>query len=199
MAYDAHAESCRLIDYGLPDGPCRFSRRTRFLPVAVDVDGDLAVTMFARRGIHGAVWRDTHTLVRRGTGWQLLGGGSGSTDGLLQDRSTSVTGGRWIATGGGSTNRDASRAFPFPPPRFVRYLTARVGADVHVVEIAGRRRIAVPWHGTVCVVWGARRPPRVALLDAHGNKLEQVDIAACAPARRRARNLPRRRAAYGER
>jgi hypothetical protein len=87
MAYDALVESVRLIEHGLPDAPGRLSRRRRFDPVAVDVDGDIAVTMFVRRGVNGELWRDNHALCRRRGGWHVLGGGSGNAAaGLLRDR-----------------------------------------------------------------------------------------------------------------
>lgn len=172
MPYDALAESLRLIEHGLPEVPDRLSRRRRFAPVAVDVDGDVAVTMFARRGVSGTIWRDNHTLCRRRDGWQVLGGGSGNnTGGLLGDRSARRLSGDWVRTGGGGTNRDAGRLIPIPPHRWVRYATLQVAAEVATVDIAGRRRIVVPRHGTVCVVWGSRRPPTVTLRDAAANEL----------------------------
>lgn len=172
MVYDALAESRRLIEHGLPAVPDRLSRRRRFAPVAVDVDGPVAVTMFARRGVNGAIWRDNHTLCQRRDGWQLLGGGSGNnTDGLLRDRSARRLNGSWVRTGGGATIRDAGRLTPIPPPRWIRYATLQVAAEVATLDINGRRRIVVPRHGTVCVVWGSRRPPTVALRDAEGKEL----------------------------
>jgi hypothetical protein len=44
VAYDPLLESARLIDSGLPAMPLRISRRRRFIPLAVDVDDDVAAT-----------------------------------------------------------------------------------------------------------------------------------------------------------
>lgn len=190
MSYDAREQSIGLIEGGLPSAPDRLSRRRRFAPIAVDVDGDLAVTMFARRGVGGEVWGDNWTLARRREGWQLLGGGSrsGGHD-LLRDRAAGLAdGGLWMWTGCGATNRDARRVLPFPPPRFVRYAALRVAASVTAVDIAGRRRIVVPRHGTVCVVWGSGAAPALALLAADGDAL--VRISGMALAGRRSRRVP---------
>ncbi|MBA2388880.1 MAG: hypothetical protein H0V67_01380 [Geodermatophilaceae bacterium] len=166
--------------------PDRLSRRRRFAPLAVDVAGDVAVTMFARRGVNGEVWRDSHVLCLRRDAWRVLGGGSGSAaDNLLSERSSVQLDRLWMRTGSGGTNRDAGRLVPFPPPRWIRYVSLRVAAEVQVVDVAGRRRIVVPRHGTVCVVWGSRRPPTVTLLDADGDELERISAAAHADDRRR--------------
>src|ERR1700733_13061239 len=86
MAYDVLAESVALIEAGRAEPMARLSRRRRFAPMAVDVDGDVAVTMFARRGV-GRVVKKIHVLALRDGEWTLLGGGG--TDGdqdLLADR-----------------------------------------------------------------------------------------------------------------
>lgn len=177
MSYDAWEESTRLIEHGLPDVPDRLSRRRRFVPLAVDVDGDVAVTMFVRRGVNGEPWRDDWTLCRSQHGWRLLGGGSGNgMDNPLRDRPSAQFDGLWLWMGSGATNRDAGRLLPIPPARFIRHTALRVAAEVHAVEVAGRRRIVVPRHGTVCLVWGSRRPPALALLDADGYELERIDL-----------------------
>jgi len=72
------AESRRLIADGLPDRPVQLSRRRRFAPVAVDVDGDVAGTWFVRRGV-GCFWDEIHLLVHQANGWSYKGGGGGSS------------------------------------------------------------------------------------------------------------------------
>lgn len=72
MAYDRLAESVRLINRGPVAGAEALSRRRRFLPVAVDVDGDVAVTVFLRRAHGGAEW-EQHVLAESGAQWFLLG------------------------------------------------------------------------------------------------------------------------------
>ena len=44
--------------------------------MAVDVAGDVALTMFARRGA-GCVWEEIHVLALRRGRWHMLGGGGG--------------------------------------------------------------------------------------------------------------------------
>ena len=64
----------------------RLSRRRRFAAMAVDVAGDMAVSMFARRGV-GCISQETHVLALRDGQWALLGGGGASSDvDLLADR-----------------------------------------------------------------------------------------------------------------
>ena len=64
--------------------PCRVS--WPLLAWKTEVAGDLAVTLFARRGV-GCTWRETHVLALRDGEWTWLGGG-GSSDhkDLLTDR-----------------------------------------------------------------------------------------------------------------
>src|SRR3712207_1497735 len=77
VAYDRLAESIRLIEHGVPEAPARLSRRRRFAPLAVDVDGDVAASLFVVRGA-GHFRQEAHVLVRRSGTWTMLGGGGGS-------------------------------------------------------------------------------------------------------------------------
>src|SRR3954454_534314 len=86
MSYDALAESLRLLDGAPPAQVARLSRRVRFLPLAVDRDGDVAATCFLRRGVSGAALLDTHLLERTADRWRLLGGGGGPGDHALLPR-----------------------------------------------------------------------------------------------------------------
>ncbi len=65
MAYSALEESVRLLE-GTDAIPqtLHLSRRVRHIPVAVDRDGDVAATMFLRRGVSGEPWIDVHSLER---------------------------------------------------------------------------------------------------------------------------------------
>src|SRR3954453_930012 len=59
MVYDALAESVALIETRALHPILRLSRRRRFVPMAMDVAGDIAATMFLRRGagcVHEEVW-----------------------------------------------------------------------------------------------------------------------------------------------
>src|SRR3954451_15064569 len=108
VAYEVKAESRRLIADGLPDRPVQLSRRRRFAPVAVDVDDDVACTLFVRRGV-GCFWDETHLLVRDDNGWSYQGSGGGSsgepwsTDGFVQARDELPVGD--VRVGGGTSVR----------------------------------------------------------------------------------------------
>ena len=68
--YDASAESLRLIESRQVEPVLRLSRRRRSAPMAVDVADDVAVTMFARRGV-GCVWCDTEYSFHGGE-WRAI-------------------------------------------------------------------------------------------------------------------------------
>ncbi|HYN93656.1 MAG TPA: hypothetical protein VES42_07385 [Pilimelia sp.] len=173
MSYDALAESLRLITDGLPDRPVRLSRRCRFAPVAVDVDGDVAATRFLRRGV-GCFWDETHLLVARDRGgWRMLGGGGSSSDAAEDPTAAEFERARdglapyEVAAGGGaSVVRDGNRLFPWGG-RWVRSAALLVGGGVAEVTVGGRR-LPVAYHGHLVVVWGSRRPPTVAARDGAG-------------------------------
>jgi len=78
VAYDVLEESRKLIAEGVPDITFRLTRRRRFLPVACDVDGAFAATLFLRRGVSGDPWMESWTLKYDAGAWVLLGGGAGN-------------------------------------------------------------------------------------------------------------------------
>ncbi|SCL44624.1 hypothetical protein GA0070606_0376 [Micromonospora citrea] len=180
MAYDALAESVRLIADGLPDQPVRLSRRRRFAPVAVDVDGDVAAARFLRRGA-GCFWDETHLLVRDDDGgWRRLGGG-GSSSGY-EDRTAEaferarddLAPHQVMVNGGAAVLQGPDR----PPPwtgRWVRAATVLVGAGIAEFTV-GDRRLPIPYHGHLVVVWGSRRPPPVTARDATGRTVVTVTL-----------------------
>ncbi|MGY1839910.1 MULTISPECIES: hypothetical protein [unclassified Modestobacter] len=170
MTYDALAESIALIEGGVPEAPPRLSRRRRFAPLAVDVDGDVACTLFARRGV-GSVAEETWALVRRGQEWALLGGGGGGLeDEDLADRpDAAAQGGHLRWTGGGSAARNAGRLMPWGA-RHVSYAVLRASREVDRV-VVGAREIRVPRHGHLVVVWGGKQPPTAAAVAADGRRL----------------------------
>src|SRR3954453_9971534 len=86
MSYDALAETLRLLDGPPPSQVARLSRRVRFLPLAVDRDGDVAATMFLRRGVSGVPLRDVNSLELTEGGWRMLGGGGGPGDEATEAR-----------------------------------------------------------------------------------------------------------------
>lgn len=190
MAYDAGAESIALIELG---NAClrpvtRLSRRRRFVPMAVDVAGDFAATLFLRRGArldHLEIW----ILALRGGRWQVLGGG-GSTvsrdEDLLAQRPETIPDqlqNPWPAlpgidparvTGGGATGRvldsgGGTGMFPWSGRR-ISYAVVFASARVHHLRV-GDRAITVPWHGRTLLTWAARRAPAVSAHDATGRGL----------------------------
>jgi hypothetical protein len=188
VAYDALAASVALIESRRLEPVRRLSRRRRFAAMGVDVLGDAAVSMFARRGV-GCVWQDNHVLALRNGRWTLLGGGSSSgEEELLADRPAVLpaSSAMWrgagigpapgvlVVEGSGGVRDGGADPRPWPwSGRWISYATVRVTADVAAVRIADRL-LPVPWHGRVVVAWGERRPPRVTALDECGRPLGEA-------------------------
>ena len=188
MAYDAYAESVRLIELRQVEPVLRLSRRRRFAPMGVDVVGDVAVTMFVRRGV-GCSWSDTHVLSKRDGEWRMLGGGSGTeSDDLLADRPAqlpsygadvpdALTGidPRLMTLEGGGGVRDSGSQVDWMPwsARWISYVVLRVSAQVASLVTDGRT-LVVPWHGRVVIASIRRRPSLVKVHDARGQVLGHV-------------------------
>lgn len=185
MAYDAVAESRRLIESRELTPATRLSRRRRYVPMAVDVSDDIAVTMFARRSV-GCNVEETYVLARRGNEWTMLGGGGGPLDDDALDHRPAVlpsrpsahpeANARVVRTegGGGVLDSGARRLWP-RRGRWINYRMVRVNAEVtHLV--ANERHIAVPWHGRCVVGWAGRRPKEVVVLTHNGRQLDQVAL-----------------------
>ena len=171
MSYDALIESLRLLQGApLPDG-IRLSRRVRHVPLAVDRDGDVAATMFLRRGVSGVPLIDVHLELTRGV-WRMLGGGGGpGHDAVLPRPGIAELGGPATVDGGGGTARTSTR---WRRDGWVRWAQLRVAREVAVLQI-GTRQTRVPGHGCGLVVW-TRRPPPVTALDASGAELGEVAL-----------------------
>ncbi|GAA4457634.1 hypothetical protein [Phytohabitans houttuyneae] len=180
MAYDPLAESVRLIADGLPDRPVRLSRRHRFAPVAVDVDGDIAAARFLRRGA-GCFWDETHLLVADAPGgWRRLGSG-GSSHGTEDHAGTEFERARQgiaphdvVVGGGAGALRDSDRLLPWRG-RWVQTASLLAGSGIARVTVKGRE-LHVPYHGHLVVVWQTRRPPSVAAHDAAGRPVRAVTL-----------------------
>ena len=188
VAYDAFAESVRLIQSERLEPVFRLSRRRRFAPMAVDVAGDVAVTLFARRGV-GCVLSETWVLGKRGTLWHLLGGGSGpADDDLLAPRptqlpeypgqpGTAATGidpGLIAVDGSGGLHDGQGRADGWPwSGRWIRYVVLRTSADVESLTLE-QRTVLVPWHGRVILGSAKRRTPSVIVNGMRGAVLGEV-------------------------
>lgn len=156
--------------------------------MAVDVAGDVAVSMFARRGV-GCIWREVHVLAVRDGQWALLGGGGATGDeDLLADRPAVlpdylrlgrnavrssepqviiVSGGGGVLDGGDEPGRRPDSG------RWVSYADVRVNAQVTSVQVCDRW-LRVPWHGHVPVVWSGGQPPRAVARDEGGRALGEV-------------------------
>lgn len=180
MAYDAWAESIRLIADGLPDQPVRLSRRRRFAPIAFDVDGDVAATRFLRRGA-GVFWDEIHLLVADGSGsWRMLGGSRSwgdpqdrTAEGFVRARHDLAP--HQVVVGGYSmVRRDSDRRLPWTG-RWVRAAEVLVGSQIACLVVAGRQ-LPVRYHGHLVVVWGSRRPPAVTACDAAGRLVAAVTL-----------------------
>lgn len=192
MAYDRLAESVALIEAGRVEPVPRLSRRRRFAAMAVDLAGDIAVSMFARRGV-GCVWKEIHVLALRDGEWRWLGSsGSDGDQDPLADRPAVLPGflgsGReavqgaeprvMAVSGSGGVLDDGAGTGRWPQrERWINYAELRVNAQVKSVHVA-ERLLAVPWHGHVVVVWSERQPPRVVALDEGGQSRAEMQLAS---------------------
>ena len=192
MVYDALAESIALIETRALHPILRLSRRRRFVPMAMDVAGDIAATMFLRRGagcVHEEVWQ----LSLRDGQWRMLGGGGGTSDdeARLADRPEIIpqeVHSPWstlsgidpqVLAGGGSAGgvHDSGGRNGFFPwsGRWISYTTLFASAQVRTIR-AANREITVPWHGRTLVTWVGRRPPKVSAYDGSGRCLGTAQI-----------------------
>lgn len=168
MTYDQLVESLHLIDGGPVAGPVALSRRRRFLPVAADVNGDVAVTVFLRRAHGGAEWEE-HVLARTGTRWSLLGGGGGGGEELdVLLRPAPLREGHFVESNSGGGCR-AGR-------RWVAYALINVVPAVDRVLVEDDRQIRPPSHGRLAIVWTGNRPISITALDQHGQALETLRV-----------------------
>lgn len=174
MSYDRLAESVRLLEGGPPASDARLSRRVRWLPLAVDRDGDVAVTMFLRRGVSGVAELEVHSLELVGETWRLLGGGSGPGDLAIETRpALADLPAPAVSRGGGGTAR--SGLLGWDCSLWVWWAELRAAREVAELLVNGERRIPVAAHGMALVVWTDRRP-EIAALDAAGVELGVVTL-----------------------
>jgi hypothetical protein len=174
---DATLDQCvRLILHGVPPGA---TWRDDLLPIAVDVDGVVASTLFVRRAADGALWRQEWVLERAEGRWFILGGG-GVDDGreLLSTRRTATELGHvGLGQSWGSVYDGPSAQGRFGYICHASLATARNVTTA--VLSAGGRRITAPEHGNMTIVWtsatSALIPPEVLLLDATDTPLGTVD------------------------
>lgn len=181
MSYDVLTESVRLLEGAASADVARLSRRARHLPLAVDRDGDVAATMFLRRGVSGAALLEVHVLARTSAVWRVLGSGGGPGDGALELRPRITDlGGPAISSGGGGVRWSGSGRLLWRST-WISYAELRVAQEVPVLRV-GTRRVPVAGHGCAVVLWRGR-PPRVTALDAAGTALGPVPLDAGLPRR----------------
>jgi hypothetical protein len=174
VSYDHLTESVRLLDGAELPAVVRLSRRVRHVPLAVDRDDDVAVTVFLRRGVSGMPLVESHTLELTESGWRVLGGGGGPADMVVGPRpSLAELGGPAVSPGGGGTARTRSGLLGLRRG-WVSYAELRLAREVAVLQVDDR---CVPFapHGCAVVVW-AGDVPDVRALDEAGSRLGRVEL-----------------------
>ncbi|MFS2294945.1 hypothetical protein FHX41_1759 [Actinomadura hallensis] len=186
--HEVHEECMRLLRDGMPvPAPTAFEEGRDFLPLGLDVDGDVAVVTFLRRWEGAAsAFVEGWTFHRRDGEWRELGGAGGSVPGEPLARSSSGEMGRHLLRyGSGRTVRNSNRLLPWGA-KWVNEARLRASAEVARVRV-GTRVLDVPPHGHVAVVWGARRGPVAEALADDGSVLDALDLDRTAvPGRARA-------------
>ncbi|MFG2003172.1 hypothetical protein ACGFNU_28830 [Spirillospora sp. NPDC048911] len=174
--HELYDELLRLLRDGMPEpAPAEFDDATGFLPLGVDVDGDIGVVTFLSREPLGLFIEGT-MFHRRNGEWMELGGGGGSApDQPLARRTASELGGQHLRRyGTGKTVRNADRLLPWGA-KWVSQARLQVSAEVARLRV-GNRFMSVPAHGHAVVVWGARRAPVVEALADDGSVLGSLDL-----------------------
>ena len=210
MGYDLVAEAQRVLACGpvlarspvLADPPPRLSRRRRLIPMAADVDADVAAVLFARRGVSGQpcfelLVLEYHGALRAagsraegtagggagGGQWRLTGGSGGSAeDDMLAERPpASVLGGPLRWEGGGSCRSDLAPRIGLRRQHWLYHAQVRAAAEAHEVDVHGRRgeRTLPVWrHGQLVVIWRGRGAPELTARDEHGRPLGEASSLA---------------------
>ncbi|MFC4052293.1 hypothetical protein ACFOY4_21630 [Actinomadura syzygii] len=186
--HEVREECLRLLRDGLPDpAPAAFDDGRGFLPLGLDMDGDVAVvTLLHNLGDPASgpgAFIEGFTFHRRDGEWMELGGGGGSApDDALARRSSGEMGRHLLKYGSGRTVRNAGRLLPWGA-KWVNEARLRASAEVARIRV-GTRLMDVPEHGHVAVVWGSRQGPVVEALAADGSVLDTLDLGRQAvPAR----------------
>ena len=194
------AASLELLRHGLPGMvPRELSGEQRLIPLSVDVNSDVAVTVFVRGLRRGPLARtpgiEEAQFQRRDGTWAYLGGGaSGPFDDYpLSDRPPAASQQGYLrAHGFGQVSLKGARRFPWPD-RYACDATLRASAEVHQLQ-AGTPVLSVPFHGYTVLTWVNRRGPTVHALAGDGTRLGSMDLSRdpFEPPGRRARARPSR-------
>lgn len=175
MTYDALAESVSLLEGAPAADGARLSRRVRHVPLAVDRDGDVAATLFLRRGVNGVPLLDVHTLEFIQGGWRMLGGVGGPGDIATDARPRLADLGQpAVSHAGGGTARTSHSRLLGSRDTWVSWMELRVAEEVSALRV-NSRLVPVASHGCAVVVWTGE-PPGVAALDAAGTVLGPVSV-----------------------
>ena len=174
MAYDRLAESLRLLAGTTPASEARLSRRVRHVPLAFDRLGDVAATMFLRRGVNGVPKLDVHILELTDRSWRMLGGGSCGGKEALRARPSvgdSLVAGESCSNGG--IARRSSRRLGWRQNNWTSWAELRLAQEVTLLRV-GDRHLPVAAHGLAVVVWTTKQAPSVTAIDSTGVALGNI-------------------------
>ncbi len=183
VAYSVLDESLRLLQEGPHEQSARLSRRRRHVPLAVDRDGDVAATLFLRRGVSGVPWLQEHCLELTVTEWRVVGGGGGNgSKGEYDTRPTAAElGASAVSRSGGKARRESSRTALGESPGhdpwggdWVSWAVVRATVGVEAL-LVDDRIMPLPGHGLAIVVW-SDEVPKVTCLDAAGRAMAAVSL-----------------------
>jgi hypothetical protein len=175
--------------------PRELSSEHRFVPLAVDINRDLAVTAFLCRlppgPRAGQPGLETSQFQRRGGIWAYLGGGAAEfRDYPLAERPQEASQGGYLrALGYGQTCLTEPHRFPWNA-RYAFHAMLRASAEVHRLK-AGTRVLDVPFHGHAVLIWANRRGPTVAALAPDGTCQATIELRGD-PFEARRRRIPAR-------
>ena len=174
--------ACRgLLQKGLPGAvPRELDDEHRFIPLGVDINGDVAATVFIRRLTRGVMagrpGLEKSVFQRRDGNWVYLGGGAGPFEEYpLADRLPAAGPGGYLrAIGYGQAYLKEPRRFPWGA-RYAFHAVLRASAEVHRLQ-AGDRVLDLPFHGHAVLAWPGQRGPAVIALASDGSQRASMDL-----------------------
>jgi hypothetical protein len=171
----------KLLRQGLPSMvPRELSDEHRFIPLAVDISGDVAVTALIRMLRHGPLagrpGLETSQFQQRDGNWAYVGGGVGEFRDypLAQRPAAAVQGGYLRALAYGQTRLNRPPRFPWTA--FAFHAMVRASAEIHRLQ-DGTRVLDVPFYGYALLTWANRRGPVVVGLAPDGMRQGSMDLS----------------------